>query len=193
MKKMTILAVSSLVLLVSVAIAAIYDDGHDGGHNEDMAAIITQGRSSISLQQVIDTVAADAKGPVTEVDLERLDKPFSFSDGPLVYQVEAMTPNGAMEYLVDPTDGKIMSKSKDRWNFFDDETNVSDLQLTLEQAVTKAEQTTHEKAISAELESEEGLAVYRIKMISEGSSRNLFVNPMNGKVLLSIQGESDDE
>lgn len=188
MKKMTTLVVSLLVLMVSAAIAAGYDDGHD----DDMIAIIAQGRSNISLPQIIGAVAADAKGKVIEARFERLDKFFSFKEGPLVYQVEAITPKGVMEYLVDPADGKIISKRKDRWNFFHDETNVSDLQMTLEQAVTKAEQTTGGRAISADLEVEDGLAVYQIRMAVDGSIRKVLVDPHNGKIYHDGHCKRDD-
>ena len=186
MKKMTTLAVSLLVLLVSTASA----DGHD---DDKIAAIIARGRLSISLSQIIGSVAADAKGQVTEVRLERLDKLFSFKEGPLVYKVEVITPNWVMEYLADPVDGKIISKRKDRWDFIHNETNAQVLQMTLEQAVIKAEQTTGGRAVSAELEVEDDLSVYQIKMVVDGSIRKVLVDPHNGKIYSVGQSTSDDE
>ena len=189
MKKMTTLVISLLVLMVSAAIAAGYDDGHD----EDMISIIAQGRSNISLPQIIGAVAADAKGKVIEARFERLDKFFSFKEGPFVYQVEAITPKGVMEYLVDPADGKIISKRKDRWTYFHDDKIMADLQLTLNQAVIKAEQTTGGRAVSAELEVEDSLAVYQIRMVVDGLSRRILVDPNNGKIYHVNQRPRDDE
>ena len=156
-----------LILLSSVASAS--------GHDDDIAAVIAHGRSSLSLQQVINIVDEDAKGQVTEVQFKRMD-------GVFVYQVEAISPKGVMEYVVDPADGKIISFSKDRWPLFFNKRNMEDLKLTLEQAVTNAEQTTNGKAFSAELEEEDGLVAYRLGMVMERSIRRILVDPYNGKI-----------
>lgn len=167
-----------LVLLAPVASAA--------GHDDDIATVITHGRSSLSLQQVINIVDEEAKGQVTEVHFERMD-------GALVYQVEAITPKGVMEYMVDPSDGKIISFSKDRWSFFKDIKNTGKLKVTLEQAVTKAEQATKGKCVSAELEEEDGIAVYQLRMVVDRSIREILVDPNNGKIYYDDHGEREGD
>ncbi len=167
-----------LVLLSSVASAS--------GHDDDIAAVIAHGRSSLSLQQVINIVADDAKGQVIEVHFERMD-------GVLVYQVEASTPKGVMEYVIDPSDGKIISFSKDRWSLFNHIKDTGKLKLTLEQAVTKAEQATNGKCVTAELEEEDGLMVYRLRMVIERSNRRILVDPHNGKIYYDSPSKREDD
>ena len=89
--------------------------------------------------------------------------------------------------------GKIISKRKDRWTYFHDDKIMADLQLTLNQAVIKAEQTTGGRAVSAELEVEDGLAVFQIRMVVDGLSRRILVDPNNGKIYHVNQRPRDDE
>ena len=163
------------------------------GHDDDHAEIAAQLQSAISLSQVIKNVAADSKGTVMEVKLERMDKLLSFEEGALVYEVETVTANGVMEYLVDPANGKTILSKKDHWAIFDDGKFKGDFKISLEQAVTKAEKATGKRALAAELEKEDGVVLYEIKMAAGSIFRTVFVDPMNGKVYLNDDFRSDDK
>ena len=173
-KKFTIMTAVFLALLGSAALA--------GDHHKGMAAAIARGRAKVSLQEIIDKVAAESRGRVVKIHFEEMDAFFSFGDGPLVYEVEAVTPEGVMEYRVDPKDGNIISSNKDRLAIFRYRNLPDGMELTLKQAIAKAEKTGDGEVVSAKLEKEEGRFLYHLRINQAGSDRKLLIDPLNGTI-----------
>ncbi|WP_300668658.1 PepSY domain-containing protein [Desulfoluna sp.] len=165
---------SSLSLLGSVALA----DDHPNG----MKAAIARGRANVSLEEVIDKVATDSNGRVVEIHFEEMDSFFSFGDGPLVYEVEAVTPEGVMEYRVDPKDGNIISSNRDRLATFHYRNLPEGMELTLKQAIAKAEKTRVGVVTSATLEEEGGNFFYHLRINEAGTDQSLLIDPLNGNI-----------
>lgn len=183
-KKFTIITAGFLALLGSTALA----DDHHGGTE----AAIARGRAEVSLQEVIDKVAADSKGRVVEIHFEEMGSFFSFGDGPLVYEVEAVTPEGVMEYKVDPKDGNIISSSKDHLADFRYRNLRDGMKFTLKQAIAKAEKEGGQ-VVSAKLEKEDGTVLYHIRVNEAGSVRTLLIDPLNGNIYPVSSHLSDKE
>lgn len=184
-KKFTILTAGFLALLGAVALA--------GDHHDGMKAAIARGRAEVSLQKVIDKVAADSKGRVVEIDFEEMDSFFSFGDGPLVYEVEAITPEGVMEYKVDPKDGNIISRSKELMGGLAYRNLPDDMELTLKQAVEKAEKTRGGEVVGAKLDKEDGSFLYHIRINEAGTGRTLLIDPLNGTIYPVSSHHSDND
>lgn len=184
-KKFTIMTAGFLALLGSAALA----DDHHGGTE----AAIARGRAEVSLQEVIDKVAADSKGRVVEIHFEEMDAFFSFGDGPLVYEVEALTSEGVMEYKVDPKDGNIISRSKELMGGLEYRKLPDDMKLTLKQAVEKAEKTGDGEVVSAKLIKEDGTVIYHVRVNEAGTGRTLLIDPLNGNVYPVSSHHSDEE
>lgn len=182
-KKFTLMTAAVLVLLGSSALA----DGHHNG----MEAAIAQERAEVSLQEVIDKVATDSKGRVVEIHFEEMDSFFSLGDGPIVYEVKAITLREVMEYRVDPKDGNIISINKDRLAGFHYRNLPESIDFTLKQAIAKAEKERGGEVVSAKLEKKNGSFLYHIRINKTGTDQNLIIDPLNENIYPVSSHHSD--
>lgn len=185
-KKSIILTLGCLTLLSTAALA---NENH-----RDREAAIARERAEVSMQEVIDKIATESKGRVVEIHFDEMDSFFSFEDGPLIYEVEALTEEGLMEYRVSPTDGSILSRSKEYLGGFEYRKLPKKMAFNLKQAVAKVEREGHGKVVSAELENEDGMFLYQIRTDGSGAHRTLLVDPMNGNLYpVSSHQDGDDD
>jgi uncharacterized membrane protein YkoI len=65
----------------------------------------------------------------------------------------------------------------------DQDRSAADVKVTLQQAIEAAEKHTGGKAREAELEHEDGRAVYEVKVLADGAASKVYVSASDGRIL----------
>ena len=82
------------------------------------------------------------------------------------------------------------SESSERQN---DAAGLANAQVTLQQAVTTAEQQAGGRAASADLRQEKGVANFEVEIVGQQGVKTVLVNAQTGKVTATYAGEHDND
>lgn len=161
----------------------------DDGQNIKRAMILDSFTTNLS-----DIVKAkEKKGiQVIKAELEKQESIFSTKEEPMIYEI--VTSDGKtdkIKYYIDPMTGKdIDSKKITNWNPFDDDTQAM-TKFSMSQAIDLAVKELGGKVYEAELEEDDGINYYELKILTDSGVKKAIVNPNSGKMYLKKRGNKD--
>lgn len=141
----------------------------------------------------------DARGRVTEIEIEKRGNSFSSQPDKWVYEVLRFNGEDLIKSFIDPKTGAtIDSKKVHNFNPFDNDhkehlTALETATFSLHDAIVKAEKTYDAKAIEAEIEDEDGLYHYEVELLSTTGTIHAVMNPKTGDIFRKTKKEHHQE
>ena len=137
-------------------------------------------QAAVSAEQAVRAAAQKVPGQATEVD-------FKHKNGQSYYEVEIVSGNQKPEVRVDANNGQVLDSKVEQ----DDEKEATpNAAISIEQAIAAAQSKTGGKVKEAELENENGQAVYKVETVSGTQEHDVIINAANGQVI-SAQLDQD--
>ncbi len=137
-------------------------------------------QAAVSAEQAVRAAAQKVPGQATEVD-------FKHKNGQSYYEVEIVSGNQKHEVRVDANNGQVLDSKVEQ----DDEKEATpNAAISIEQAIAAAQSKTGGKVKEAELENENGQAVYKVETVSGTQEHDVIINAANGQVI-SAQLDQD--
>ena len=171
------LLVTTICLLLIGIVSVMQDREHD-----ELSEIIAFQPDHFDLLHLIEKIEQISRGTVIEVRYEKMDSMFSMDQTPCVFSVESITENGVIEYQVNPSDLRILSKHKDFSPQIKSEAPLQGLAIHLKDAVIMAQNVTGGRALAAEIEDEDGFLIHTIQLVQDNKVQTITVDPLNGTV-----------
>lgn len=178
-------------LLASGALAAATTGGVYGANDNDkedeareIDAVMT---APVSLAQAIATAEAESQGRTLEAGAED-------EDGRILYEVETLAGGKIHEFMIDPQSGAVIDKEVEA---VEEGELVAGNVVEILTAMAAAEAASNGKAVEAELEMEDGQAVYEVEVASSDVLTTVLVDAMSGQVIAldapDHDGDHDDD
>lgn len=158
-------------------------------HAKDIAALASV---KTSLVQAIGTVEQQNGGKAVKADIRE-------KDGTPVYVITTLSGGKESKTLVDPASGSILETSQKGLlrRLFDDDASehagINTSKLTLEAAVTMAEQQAGGKAIEAGFKDKHGKSRFEIDVVKDGVSQEIVIDGTSGQVIKTKIHEDEDD
>lgn len=167
-QSLTFIAISSFSLLLATA---------------SLAAESSSDTSKTGLRAAVQAALEHTPGQVLEADQERGEK---------TYEIDIVHDGQITEVDVDATTGKVIKTETEtdkikhhiKKALFADKTltALKNAKVSLPDAITKAEDTTHAKAVAAEFDHEDGQYVYEIKLKADDKQVKTYIDANSGEV-----------
>ncbi len=130
-------------------------------------------QAAVSAEQAVRAAAQKVPGRATEVD-------FKHKNGQSYYEVEIVSGNQKHEIRVDANNGQVLDSKVEQ----DDEKEATpNAAISIEQAIAAAQSKTGGKVKEAELENENGQAVYKVETVSGTQEHDVIINAADGQVI----------
>ena len=173
-------------LLASGALAAATTGGVYGANDNDkddeareIDAVMT---APVSLAQAIATAEAESQGRTLEAGAED-------EDGRVLYEVTTLADGKIHEFLIDPQSGAVLDREVEE---AEEDDLVAGNVVEIINAMAAAEAASNGKAIEAELEMEDGQAVYEVEVANGDVLTTVLVDATSGQVI-ALDDEDHDE
>ena len=130
-------------------------------------------QAAVTAEQAVRSAAQKVPGQATEVD-------FKHKNGQSYYEVEIVSGNQKHEIRVDANNGQVLDSKVEQ----DDEKEATpNAAISIEQAIAAAQSKTGGKVKEAELENENGQAVYKVETVSGTQEHDVIINAADGQVI----------
>lgn len=172
-------------LLATGALAAatgVYADSGNGNDDEarEIDVVMT---APVSLAQAIATAEAESQGRTLEAGAED-------EDGRVLYEVTTLAGGKIHEFMIDPQSGAVLDREVEE---AEEDDLVAGNVVEIVNAMAAAEAASNGKAIEAELEMEDGQAVYEVEVASNGVLTTVLVDAMSGQVIALDAADHDED
>ena len=179
-KFLTALLISSA--LTAAVAGAAYASG-SGEKHEDAREIASITAAPVTLRQAIETAEKESRGQTLEAEAER-------EDGRLVYEISTLADGKVHEFMIDPQSGAVLEREIEA---AEEDELPSGSVVGITAAMTAAEAAGKGQAIEAELELEDGRALYEVEVLSGESITEVLVDAKSGEVLALDDRRHDDK
>jgi len=185
MKLFFAVCVAAFVASSGAVLCLAEDDGDHWHHYEHGTYDLVLGRAKTSLQETVLIKGSIKDTQVIAARLDDMDKLFSFSEEPVVFQLIWIKNGEAYMEYIDPFTGKQLSSKKlnmlQRAYYEVQKPGKDGVKLSLADAMDIAEKVRGGKAISAELEKEDNLLFYKVWVSEQGSIQQYLIDSVTGK------------
>ncbi|WP_373745871.1 PepSY domain-containing protein [Neisseria dentiae] len=169
----------SAVLAAVIAATSLGAYAATGGGKSTKAAAFEQ--AAVSAGQAVQAASQKVQGRATAVD-------FKHKNGQSHYQVEIVSGNQKHEVRVDANSGQVLDSKAEQNR---KQETIPNAAISIEQAIAAAQSKNGGKAKDAELDNENGQAVYKVETVSGTQKHDVVVNAGNGQVI-SAQPDQED-
>jgi uncharacterized membrane protein YkoI len=173
-----------VALLATGALAAatgVYASS-DGGKDDEAREIDAVMTAPVSLAQAIATAEKESQGRTLEAGAEE-------EDGRVLYEVTTLADGKIYEFMIDPQSGAVLDREVEE---AEQDDLVTGNVVEILNAMAAAETASNGTAIEAELEMEDGQAVYEVEVASGDVLTTVLVDAMSGQVI-ALDDENHDE
>lgn len=174
-------AIVTALSIAAISTASIATQAAPPSAQISTVAAATQ--SKVSLEQAVAIAQKSFKGSLASVGF---DKYAHLRGGK--YEVQIIGNNTQYEVDIDADSGKVLKSKQERLDKKDmaEYDALKQATLTLQQAIKKAAQSIGSNSvIDAEFDSDNGQAIYEIKVIKGKQIHKVIIDSMSGKVLSS--------
>ncbi|WP_041277728.1 PepSY domain-containing protein [Desulfotalea psychrophila] len=171
------------VLLASFFMVSPSFAGHDGNKSLIRYNMLLA-QTQKTLSQVVEEQAKKTAATVIEAELEMKSLGLSEQKQP-VYKIVTYKKGGRVKYYIDSVTGKVLlSKKKGNWNPLDDDMleaeAMSKAKISMGRAITLAEKKFSGKAIEAEIDEDDDVLYYKVKLVPKSGVIKALVDPKVG-------------
>jgi uncharacterized membrane protein YkoI len=174
-----LLATGVLAAATTGGVYASSDSSKDDEARE-IDAVMT---APVSLAQAIATAEAESQGRTLEAGAED-------EDGRVLYEVTTLADGKIHEFMIDPQSGAVLDREVEE---AEEDDLVTGNVVEIIDAMAAAEAASNGKAIEAELEMEDGQAVYEVEVVSNDVLTTVLVDATSGQVIALDAGDDDDD
>ena len=174
-------------LLASGALAAATTGGvygaNDNDKDDEAREIDVVMTAPVSLAQAIATAETESQGRTLEAGAED-------EDGRVLYEVTTLADGKIHEFLIDPQSGAVLDREVEE---AEEDDLVAGNVVEIINAMAAAEAASNGKAIEAELEMEDGQAVYEVEVASGDVLTTVLVDATSGQVIALDDDDHDED
>ena len=167
------------VLTAVIAATSLGAYAATGSGKNDQAAAFAQ--ATVSAEQAVQAASQKVQGRATEVA-------FKHKSGQSYYKVKLVAGNQKHEVRVDANNGQVLDSKVEQDN---EKENAPNATFSIEQAIAAAQSKTGGKVKEAELDNENGQAVYKVETVSGTQKHDVKVDAANGQVIFDQLDQED--
>ena len=191
MQKMPTLTKSIIMVLsiatVSTTAVAV---GQGAMKQTDISDAVAAVQSKVSLEQAMAIAKRTVQGDVISAEFDQYDRSAGGD-----YEVNIIANNTEYEIKVDANSGKAMTKKQERLDNEDvaEYNAMKKSKISLNQAITTANQRVNGTVIEAGFDVEAGKSVYEIEMVKGTQVHKAVIDGMTGQIVSSQVEAADDD
>lgn len=182
MKNLSTFAKSAIIAisLAGMGTAAIAASQGNSDSNRYASKVTAMTQSKISLDQAIAIAKKNVTGDLVGAEFDYDKKSASGK-----YEIEFVSGDNEIEIKIDANTGKVLKNKQEKLDS-DDKAEYSAMKqakISLTDAMKKAKQTVNGHIVEAELDIENGKAVYEIEVIQGNQKQKLLIDANTGSVI----------
>ena len=191
MQKMPTLTKSIIMVLsiatVSTTAVAV---GQGAMKQTDVSDAVSAVQSKVSLEQAMAMAKRMVQGDVISAEFDQYDRSAGGD-----YEVNIIANNTEYEIKVDANSGKAMTEKQERLDNEDvaEYNAMKKSKISLNQAITTANQRVNGTVIEAGFDVEAGKSVYEIEMVKGTQVHKAVIDGMTGQIVSSQVEAADDD
>ena len=191
MQKMPTLTKSIIMVLsiatVSTTAVAV---GQGAMKQTDVSDTVAAVQSKVSLEQAMAIAKRTVQGDVISAEFDQYDRSAGGD-----YEVNIIANNTEYEIKVDANSGKAMTEKQERLDNEDvaEYNAMKKSKISLNQAITTANQRVNGTVVEAGFDVEAGKSVYEIEMVKGTQVHKAVIDGMTGQIVSSQVEAADDD